>query len=137
MTHPDLHPITAFISRWGPSGGAERSNYQLFLAELCDVLGVERPQPAAEIEADNAYVFEKSVPSRTAPPTPLTSTNAAASSWRPNRAATVRAAPTRPSPQKRFTAVKPPNAGPPSARPAPGTRSRSKLSLDNLIKHII
>jgi len=63
MIHPDPHPITAFISRWGPSGGAERSNYQLFLAELCDVLGVERPQPASEIETDNAYVFEKSVPS--------------------------------------------------------------------------
>ncbi|WP_261402413.1 type IIL restriction-modification enzyme MmeI [Chenggangzhangella methanolivorans] len=29
-----------FIARWsGREGGAERANYQMFLAELCDVLG--------------------------------------------------------------------------------------------------
>ena len=65
MTDPKPRPIADFISRWGPSGAAERSNYQLFLAELCDLLGVERPQPASETESDNAYVFEKRVPSPT------------------------------------------------------------------------
>jgi hypothetical protein len=28
-----------FIARWRSSGAAERANYQLFLSELCDVLG--------------------------------------------------------------------------------------------------
>jgi len=32
-----------FIRRWGNSGAAERANYQLFLSELCDLLGVPRP----------------------------------------------------------------------------------------------
>ena len=37
--------IAAFIRRWEKSGGAERANYQLFLTELCDVLGVNHPEP--------------------------------------------------------------------------------------------
>ena len=36
----------AFIARWAASGAAERANYQLFLSELCDLLGVARLQPA-------------------------------------------------------------------------------------------
>ena len=40
----------AFIRRWEKSGGAERANYQLFLAELCDVLEVERPDPTVDDE---------------------------------------------------------------------------------------
>ena len=28
--------LDAFIARWGTSAGAERANYQFFLAELCD-----------------------------------------------------------------------------------------------------
>ena len=35
--------IGAFIARWKASGAAERANYQLYLSELCDVLGVPRP----------------------------------------------------------------------------------------------
>ena len=35
--------VEAFIARWSPSGGGERSNYQLFLAELGDLLGVPSP----------------------------------------------------------------------------------------------
>lgn len=50
-----------FITRWTASGGAERSNYQLFLSELCDLLGVPRPEPAAEHDHDNAYIFERAV----------------------------------------------------------------------------
>ena len=60
-TTPDA--ISPFIERWTASGAAERANYQLFLAELCDVLGVERPHPATEDPHRNAYVFEKRVPS--------------------------------------------------------------------------
>lgn len=57
-SHPD---VKAFIERWESSGAAERANYQIFLAELCDVLGVPRPAPTKQDEAENAYVFEKAV----------------------------------------------------------------------------
>jgi hypothetical protein len=55
----DIH---SFIARWQASAAAERANYQLFLAELCDVLDVPRPDPTTPDEPRNAYVFEKSVP---------------------------------------------------------------------------
>jgi hypothetical protein len=55
-------PDTAsFIARGSSSGAAERVNYQLFLSELCDLLGVARPDPTKPDNADNAYVFESSV----------------------------------------------------------------------------
>lgn len=51
-----------FITRWqNREGGAERANYAMFLAELCDVLDVPRPHPAAATSADNDYVFERAV----------------------------------------------------------------------------
>ena len=50
-----------FLARWSSSGAAERANYQLFLSELCDLLGVARPDPTTPDDADNAYVFERSV----------------------------------------------------------------------------
>ena len=50
-----------FIERWENSGAAERANYQLFLSELCDVLGVPHPDPATPDNRENAYVFERSV----------------------------------------------------------------------------
>jgi hypothetical protein len=53
--------IASFIARWSSSGAAERANYQLFLSELCDLLGVARPDPTKPDDADNAYVFERSV----------------------------------------------------------------------------
>ena len=53
--------LDAFIARWGTSAGAERANYQLFLAELCDLLGVPRPDPSVADEAANHYVFDKAV----------------------------------------------------------------------------
>jgi len=53
--------IDRFIERWGASGGSERANYQLFLAELCDLLGVERPDPAQPDNLENGYVFERSL----------------------------------------------------------------------------
>jgi hypothetical protein len=52
----------AFIARWqGREGGQERTNYGLFLTELCDVLGVPRPDPAAASTEENDYVFERAV----------------------------------------------------------------------------
>ncbi|NGN42559.1 class I SAM-dependent DNA methyltransferase [Mesorhizobium sp. CGMCC 1.15528] len=54
--------IEAFIARWtAREGGAERANYQMFLAELCDVIGVTRPDPAGTERDFNDYVFERAV----------------------------------------------------------------------------
>ncbi len=49
----------AFISRWNGIAGSERSNYQLFVIELCELLDLPRAQPADQNHADNAYVFER------------------------------------------------------------------------------
>ncbi len=51
----------AFVERWRGSGAAERANYQLFLAELCDVLDLPRPDPTRPDAAENGYVFERDV----------------------------------------------------------------------------
>jgi len=53
--------IQHFIDRWKNSGAAERANYQLFLTELCDLLGVPGPEPTIPDDSENAYVFERSV----------------------------------------------------------------------------
>jgi hypothetical protein len=59
--------VEDFIKRWTErSGGAERANYALFLVELCDLLGVQRPDPAGEETERNEYVFERA--SRTKQP---------------------------------------------------------------------
>jgi hypothetical protein len=50
-----------FIARWRRAGGSERANYQLFVTELCTLLGVPLPQPAQGEQRDNAYVFERRV----------------------------------------------------------------------------
>src|ERR1700684_352351 len=55
----------SFIARWtAREGGAERANYQMFLSELCDVLGVPRPDPAGAERSLNDYVFERAVSQR-------------------------------------------------------------------------
>jgi len=52
----------SFIQRWANrEGGQERANYASFLLELCDVLNVSRPDPAAASHALNDYVFERRV----------------------------------------------------------------------------
>lgn len=53
--------IQQFIERWQKSSAAERSNFQPFMQELCEELGLPRPNPATENEADNDYVFERTV----------------------------------------------------------------------------
>lgn len=58
----DQEQIDALIARWaGREGGQERANYALFLSELCDVLGVPRPEPASANPDANDYVFERVV----------------------------------------------------------------------------
>ncbi|MDZ4803326.1 MAG: type IIL restriction-modification enzyme MmeI [Candidatus Eisenbacteria bacterium] len=59
MAPPD--PVASFIARWTKAETAERANYVLFLTELCDLLGVPRPDPAGPDTAQNAYVFERAV----------------------------------------------------------------------------
>jgi hypothetical protein len=53
--------IQTFIDRWRASAWAERANYQLFLSELCDVLGVPRPDGATTDNTQNAYMFDRTV----------------------------------------------------------------------------
>ncbi len=54
-----------FIARWTPrEGGQERANYAIFLSELCDLLGVTRPDPAEGSHKLNDYVFERLVQRR-------------------------------------------------------------------------
>ncbi|CAA6811727.1 MAG: SAM-dependent methyltransferase, partial [uncultured Thiotrichaceae bacterium] len=50
-----------FISRWQDKDGTEQSNLQLFLTELCELLAVDKPVPAAADNTENAYVFERRV----------------------------------------------------------------------------
>ena len=61
---PSTAPATdaaAFIARWKDSGAAEQANSQSFLGELCELLGVPRPEPTRQDDAANVYVFEKRV----------------------------------------------------------------------------
>jgi len=53
--------IERFIARWQAAGGSERANYQLFIGELTELLGLPRPDPARDDTRDNAYVFERRV----------------------------------------------------------------------------
>jgi hypothetical protein len=54
-------PIETFIIRWKASGASERANYQLFLTELCELIGVEKPRPATNNSAEDHYCFERPV----------------------------------------------------------------------------
>ncbi len=52
QTDPQPAPTTgeeeaaAFIAKWADKDGGERANYQLFIGELCDLLGAPAPDPA-------------------------------------------------------------------------------------------
>jgi len=56
-----VNPIESFISRWAQSGAAERANYQMFLSELCDLLGVPRPDPTSADPEKNIFVFDRAI----------------------------------------------------------------------------
>ena len=53
--------FSEFQTRWKTAGGAERANYGLFLQDLCDFLGVPRPDPTTDDPVADAYVLERSV----------------------------------------------------------------------------
>jgi hypothetical protein len=51
---PDTAEALARLTeRWAGAASRERANYQLYLGDLCDALGVERPRPAG-----SGYEFE-------------------------------------------------------------------------------
>ncbi|GAA4039188.1 hypothetical protein GCM10022409_26020 [Hymenobacter glaciei] len=50
-----------FAARWQKSGGAERANYGLFLQDLCDLLGVPKPDPTTDNSTQDQYVLERAV----------------------------------------------------------------------------
>lgn len=54
--------LDTFIQRWVVSEGAEQSNAPLFYPELCDILGVERPNPKRGDPTLDLYVLEKGAP---------------------------------------------------------------------------
>ena len=53
--------LEIFIQKAVASGGAERANYQLFIIDLCDILGVPRLDYSREDTAFDDYVFERRV----------------------------------------------------------------------------
>lgn len=60
MITTDTH-ADAFIQRWQGKDGSEKANFQLFLGELCELLDVEKPQPALGDNVLNTYVFERRI----------------------------------------------------------------------------
>jgi hypothetical protein len=50
---PDTAALRALAERWTDAEAAERANFQTYLHELCEALGVERPGPAG-----SGYQFE-------------------------------------------------------------------------------
>lgn len=58
---PTPAALSAFLARWQNAGGSERANYQIFIGELCVLLGVEPPRPAKDDAGENAYCFERRV----------------------------------------------------------------------------
>jgi hypothetical protein len=56
-----LTGVKEFIARWKPSGGSEHANYQLFVIELTELLGLERPFPANDDDSNDHYRFERPV----------------------------------------------------------------------------
>jgi hypothetical protein len=59
MAHKD---VSSFVEKWSASGSSERANKDMFLIELCDVLGVSRPAPTTGDSSKDLYVFEKQIP---------------------------------------------------------------------------
>lgn len=53
--------LDAFLDKWSSSQAAERANAQMFLLELCTLLGVDAPTPAGADPGQNPYVFERKV----------------------------------------------------------------------------
>ena len=57
----DPTAVDDFISRWKESGGSEIANFQPFVIGLCDLLGLDAPDPSEQKNEKNDYVFERRV----------------------------------------------------------------------------
>ena len=53
--------VPQFVQKWSASGAAESSNAQSFTNDLCELIGVPKPDPSLPDESENTYVFEKRV----------------------------------------------------------------------------
>ncbi|MGL5363520.1 MAG: class I SAM-dependent DNA methyltransferase [Bosea sp. (in: a-proteobacteria)] len=53
--------LDIFLKDWRDSAAHERSNFQPFIYELCELIGVDRPDKAGPVDALNGYVFERAV----------------------------------------------------------------------------
>jgi hypothetical protein len=51
--------VTEFIATWSASGAAERANKDSFLIDLCDLLGMPRPNPTSGDPDKDTYTFER------------------------------------------------------------------------------
>ena len=61
LTLETIARLRQLADRFTDIGAAERANYLIYLMELCDALGVERPRPAAvggRVAEHTAYQFE-------------------------------------------------------------------------------
>ena len=77
---PSAARLRALAERWADAAPAERANYALYLVELCDALGVERPRPAsaaagADPAAAEAAAYQFEFPVRATARDGTTSTN--------------------------------------------------------------
>ena len=57
----DAAGVHAFIDRWKNSGGSELANFQMFAGELCELLGVAKPDPSQSDNEYNDYTFERRI----------------------------------------------------------------------------
>jgi hypothetical protein len=55
--HPQSQKLRALAAKWADVPAGERANYQLYLSDLADALGVARPQPRG-----SGYEFEYPLP---------------------------------------------------------------------------
>lgn len=63
-----VRKLRALAERWSDFAAAERANYQMYLIELAEALGLERPRPAAtggKVAEGLAYQFEYAVQTTT------------------------------------------------------------------------
>lgn len=63
----DAGKLRQFITRWQNTegAGAELADFQSFTLDLCDSLGLPKPNPKSDATKDNAYIFERPVDSFT------------------------------------------------------------------------
>lgn len=56
--------ITKFIARWSQTSASEKGNKDLFLLELCDALGVPRPEGKMGDPGKDSYGTIRNFPTR-------------------------------------------------------------------------